>query len=241
VQTEFDQLSDELPAAFERAREAVAQYPLGRRLVRQIPSAQEMMVGQTENLFGRITGFFSTAFNTVMNVLVILIVGIYFASNPQVYREGIINLVLRKGEKRAREILSTVEFTLRRFLLGIGGSMAINGTITALGLWLLGIPFAIPLGIITGLLNFIPNIGPILASAPAVLIAFSQSPTDALYVAALYLAVQNIDGFLTTPLCDGQEKVDKKLSLDPPFLAFNSISNSSGLRYPKPECNLVRL
>ena len=46
---------------------------------------------------------------------------------------------------------------------------------------------------------------------------------------------------LDEQLCDGQEKVDKKLSLDPPFLVFNSISNSSGLRYPKPECNLVLL
>ncbi len=216
VQTELDQLSEELPAAFERARDTISQYPIGRRLVRQIPSPQEMMVGQTGNLFGRITGFFSTALNAVMNVLVILIVGIYFASSPQIYREGFINLVPQKGEKRAREILSTVEFTLRRFLLGIGGSMVINGTITAVGLWLLGIPFAIPLGIITGLLNFIPNIGPILGSAPAVLIAFSNSPTSALYVAALYLAVQNVDGFVTTPLIQ-----QRAVSL-PPVLVIGS-------------------
>jgi len=69
-----------------------------------------------------------------------------------------------------------------------------------MGLWFLGIPFAIPLAIITAIFNFIPNLGPLAASVPAILIAFSLSPTKALYVALLYLAVQNIDGFLTTPL-----------------------------------------
>jgi predicted PurR-regulated permease PerM len=80
----------------------------------------------------------------------------------------------------------------------------------------LGVPFAIPLGIITALLNFIPNIGPILASVPAILIAFSSSPTDALYVAILYLAVQNIDGFVTTPLIQ-----ERAVSL-PPVLVIAS-------------------
>ena len=93
-----------------------------------------------------------------------------------------------------------MEFTLRRFLLGIAGTMTFNGIFTATGLWLLGIPFAIPLGIITALLNFIPNIGPIIAGVPAVLIALSQSPTQAIYVFILYLAAQNLDGFVITPM-----------------------------------------
>lgn len=200
MQNEFDQLSNELPAAFERARETIAQYPIGRRVVRQIPSAQELMNQQGGNFFGRVAAFFSSAFGAATNFVVVLIIGIYFAASPQVYREGIVNLVPKELEKRAREILSTVEFTVRRFLLGIAASMAINGTVTAVGLYFLGVPFAIPLGIITALLNFVPNIGPILASVPAILIAFSSSPTAALYVAVLYLAVQNLDGFVTTPL-----------------------------------------
>lgn len=200
MQTQFDDLSNELPAAFERARQQISQYPLGRRIVRQIPSPQEFAGQPSNDIFGRVTGFFSQAFSFAVNILVVLIIGIYLAFNPRLYAAGIIKLVPQSKEKRAREILSTMEYTLRRFLLGAVGVMSINGTLTALGLSLLGIPFAIPLAVITALLNFIPNIGPLIAAVPAVLIAFSQSPTTALYVALLYLAVQNIDGFITTPL-----------------------------------------
>ncbi|HXG85043.1 MAG TPA: AI-2E family transporter [Pyrinomonadaceae bacterium] len=213
---QFEELSEQLPTAFEQARQKITQYQIGRRIVEQIPSPQQLTERQTGNLFGRLTGFFSTAFNVVVYVLVILITGIYFAFNPRIYREGVVKLVPKEREKRAREILSTVEYTLRRFLLGIFAAMTINGAITTVGLWILGVPFAIPLGVLTGLFNFIPNIGPITASVPAILIAFSQSPTQALYVALLYLAVQNIDGFVTTPL------VQQRAVSIPPVLVIGS-------------------
>jgi predicted PurR-regulated permease PerM len=200
MQTQFDDLSNELPSAFERARQQISHYPLGRRVVGQIPSPQEIVRQPSNDIFGRVTGFFSQAFSVAVNVLVVLIIGVYLAFNPRLYAAGVVKLVPQSKERRAREILSTMEYTLRRFLLGAVGVMTINGTLTALGLLLLGIPFAIPLAVITALLNFIPNIGPLIAAVPAILIAFSQSPTTALYVALLYLAVQNIDGFVTTPL-----------------------------------------
>ncbi len=201
MQRQFAELSENLPAAFEKARGQISQYPLGRRIVEQLPSAQQVVAGrQSTSVFGRITGLFSTAFDVVVNVLVVLITALYFAFNPKLYSEGMVKLVPKNREKRVREILSTMEFTLRRFLLGIAGTMTFNGMFTATGLWLLGIPFAIPLGIITALLNFIPNIGPVIAGVAAVIIAFSQSPTQAIYVFILYLIAQNLDGFVITPL-----------------------------------------
>jgi predicted PurR-regulated permease PerM len=80
--------------------------------------------------------------------------------------------------------------------------MAINGTLTALGLWLLGVPLALTLGLLAALLNFIPNIGPIIAGVPAVLLALMHSPMQALYVVGLYLVLQSVDGYLLTPLVD---------------------------------------
>ena len=78
--------------------------------------------------------------------------------------------------------------------------MALNTVVTAVGLWLLGVPLALTLGLLSGLLNFIPNVGPLLAAAPALLIALTQGPTQALYVALLYLAYQSVDGYLLTPI-----------------------------------------
>lgn len=208
MQQQFDELSERLPVVYEQARERVSQYPLGRRLVAKMPSAEQFVFGrQTANVFGRITGFFSTALDMTINVLIVLMIAIYFAFNPHLYREGVIKLVPQEREKRAREILFTTEFTLRRFLVGISVSMAINGALTALGLWFLGVPFAIPLGVIAGLLTFIPNIGPFIAGVPAILIALSQSPAQALYVLILYLVVQNLDGLIITPLIQ-QHAVD---------------------------------
>jgi predicted PurR-regulated permease PerM len=201
VERQFADLSENLPVAFEKLRVSIAQYPIGRRIVEQVPSVQQIILGgERANVFGRVTGYFSSALDWAVNVLIVLMTAVYFAFNPRLYREGIVNLVPQTREKRAREIISTVEYTLRRFLIGISGSMLINGTLTFLGLWFLGVPFAIPLAILAGLLTFIPNIGPFIAAAPAVLIAFSNSPAQALYVLILYLVVQNLDGFVISPI-----------------------------------------
>ena len=200
MQRQFEELSEQLPVAFEQMRGQISKYPLGRRIVEQMPQPQQFIGRQSANVFGRITGLFSTAFDVVANILIVLMTAVYFAFSPKLYNEGIVKLVPQNKEKRAREILATMEKTLRGFLLGISGSMTINGFLTFLGLWFLGVPFAIPLGIIAGLMSFIPNIGPLIASVPAILIALSQSPAQALYIIILYLAVQNLDGFLISPL-----------------------------------------
>jgi len=200
MQRQFEELSEQLPVAFEQMRGQISKYPLGRRIVEQLPEPQQFIGRQSATVFGRITGLFSTAFDVLANIIIVLMTAVYFAFSPKLYNEGIVKLVPQNREKRALEILATMEKTLRGFLLGISGSMTINGVLTFLGLWFLGVPFAIPLGIIAGLMSFIPNIGPLIASAPAILIALSQSPAQALYVVILYLAVQNLDGFLISPL-----------------------------------------
>jgi len=200
MQRQFEELSEQLPVAFEQMRGQISKYPLGRRIVEQMPEPQQLIGRQSTNVFRRITGLFSTAFDVVANIIIVLMTAVYFAFSPKLYNEGVVKLVPQNKDKRAREILATMESTLRSFLLGISGSMTINGVLTFLGLWFLGVPFAIPLGIIAGLMSFIPNIGPLIASAPAILIALSQSPAQALYVVILYLAVQNLDGFLISPL-----------------------------------------
>ncbi len=183
VERQFEELSDQLPVVYENARWQLAQYPIGRKIIERVPSAQQLIMGgESVSLFGRVTGFFSTALNIITNLLIVLMIALYLAFSPSHYNEGIVKLVPKKREKRAREILQMIDITLGRFLAGISVSMIINGTLTISGLWFLGVPFAIPLGIIAGLLTFIPNIGPFIAAAPAILIALSQSPRQAVYV-----------------------------------------------------------
>ncbi len=217
AQREFADLSDQLPAMYEQARTQIAQYPLGRRLVEAMPSAQNIVLGrQSANLFGRITGVFSIVFEVVLNTLIVLMIGAYFAVRLTAYKEGLITLVPVRYEPRTRELLAVIHFTLKRFLLGISASMAINGTLTFAGLWFLDIPFALPLGIIAGLMSFIPNIGPLIAGVPAGLIAVAQGPNQAFSVLALFLAVQNLDGYVITPL------IQQRAASIPPVLLIAS-------------------
>jgi hypothetical protein len=94
--------------------------------------------------------------------------------------------------------------TLARWLIGKSLSMLIVGIATAGGLTLLGVPLGLILGIIAGLLDFIPYIGPILAGVPAVLIALSISPDLALYTVLLFLAIQTLEGYVLQPLVEAR-------------------------------------
>ncbi|MCG5242570.1 AI-2E family transporter [Azospirillum doebereinerae] len=134
------------------------------------------------------------------DAIVVLFAAIYLAASPGVYRRGVVLLVPPRGHDRAREVLDVTGNALWRWLLGQMAAMAAVGVMTTAGLWLLGMPAAPALGMVAGILEFVPLIGPFLAAVPAVLIAFAQSPQDALWVAGLYLVIQQVEGNLITPL-----------------------------------------
>jgi predicted PurR-regulated permease PerM len=130
----------------------------------------------------------------------VFFVGLFLAVHPRYYQEGIVSLWPLPRRRRAREVTSKLGYTLRAWLVGQLISMLLIGTVTGAGLWLLGVPLALVLGVIAALFEFIPNIGPVLAAVPAVLLAFAQSPTLALYVALFYLVIQQLEGNVVHPL-----------------------------------------
>jgi predicted PurR-regulated permease PerM len=94
--------------------------------------------------------------------------------------------------------------------------MAIIGVLTTAGLWILGIPLALALGIIAALFTFIPNIGPLLSAIPALLLGLMDSPQQALYIGALYVGIQTVESYMITPL------IQKKTISLPPALTLSS-------------------
>ncbi|NOT46231.1 MAG: AI-2E family transporter, partial [Acidobacteria bacterium] len=115
---------------------------------------------------------------------------------------------------RVREILFAISDTLRWWLIGKVGSMIFIGLLTWIGLSILGVPLALTLGLIAGLLSFIPNFGPIISALPALLLAFIESPTTALYVLILYVGVQLIESNVVTPF------IERKTVEIPPALTI---------------------
>lgn len=153
-----------------------------------------------EGLLGRITGVFGATFGALSGILLVLFIGIFCAADPGLYRRGLIHLVPLYYRPRTQGILDEAEMSLRWWIIGQLLSMTVVGIATAVGLWMLGIPFAFALGILAGVLTFIPNFGPILSAVPAVLLAMADGPLNALYVVLLYIGVQAVESNLLTPL-----------------------------------------
>jgi predicted PurR-regulated permease PerM len=211
------QMVERLPRGIEQVRQRIQQIPWGQQLLQQLPRANQAASGGG-SLVSAFSGFFTTTLNGLVNFIIVLIVGLYFAATPGVYTTGLVRLVPPRKRGRAREVLHTVGYTLRWWLIGRITVMAVNGALTGLALWLLGIPLAFGLGLLTGILNFVPNIGPILAGIPAVLLALLEGPTKALYVIGLYIIIQNLEGFVLTPLVQ-----QRTVSLPPAVIILSQV------------------
>ncbi len=199
VAVQVDVLRESLPRSTQRLEQYIGQYGWGRQLLGQLPATNKML-SYRGDVLGRVTGIFSSTLGLITNFIIILFVGFYLAVEPRLYTNGLVKLVPIEKRGRICEVLDAVGQTLQRWLIGRIILMIVNGGLTALGLWLLGVPLALTLGLLAGLLNFVPNVGPIIAGVPAVLLALTQSPTQALYVLALYLVLQSADGYVFTPL-----------------------------------------
>lgn len=194
-------LAQVVPTSLDQVREAIARYPRLRALLNELPSNKD--IGRQMAAMVPNAGlFFSGVFGALGNAVIIIAVGIYFAIRPQLYINGIITLVPPSRRPRARAVLDEIGTTLSKWLVGKACSMVAAGVMTAVGLSLLGVPLALLLGIIAGLLDFIPYVGPLMAGVPALLIAFSNSPAQALYVLLLFGGIQLVQGYLMEPLID---------------------------------------
>lgn len=196
-------LAKEIPAAVERLQGAVQQHPLLKRIASELPPP-EQIVKQMGAMVPNAGLFFGGVLGAIGNVIIIIFVGIYFAASPQLYTNGAIRLVPQSKRPRAREVQQELGHTLASWLLGKAASMLIVGVATTIGLSMLGVPLALILGVIAGLLDFIPYLGPIMAGVPAVLLALSISPDLALYTVLLFVGIQLVEGYVLQPLIEAK-------------------------------------
>lgn len=199
---QFDELTRQVPEAADNLRQRVEDYSWGERLMER---ASPEGLFSSEGRSAAATAVTST-FGALGNAVIILFIGLYGALAPSTYRSGVIALVAPSVRERADEVLDTIGQTLRDWLAAQLMAMTVVGVLTGIGLWLIGIPLAFLLGLIAALFAFIPNIGPVIAAAPAVLLAIPEGLTVTLLVIGVYLAVQTIESYVITPLIQ-QEKV----------------------------------
>lgn len=150
--------------------------------------------------WGRIAGFAGLTLNALASTLLVVVLGIYLATQPQLYQGGLVRLAPPAFRPRLAAALNSSARGLRSWLLGQLISMLFVGLSTGLGLWGLGIPLAATVGLISGLLGFVPFFGPIASGLFAVVLAFVQGPQAAFDVLILVVVIQQVEGQVLMPL-----------------------------------------
>jgi predicted PurR-regulated permease PerM len=155
----------------------------------------EQLAGLTRYLFG----FLSSTISVVAGLVLILVLAIYIGADPDTYHDGLMKLFPRPWRNRAGEVLSAISLALRKWLVTQLIAMVVIGTVSTIVLLILGVNAAVPLGVIAGLLEFVPTVGPILSSLPAIAMGFVDSPEKALAVIIAYFAIQQMENYLLIP------------------------------------------
>ncbi|WP_397602844.1 AI-2E family transporter [Sphingorhabdus sp.] len=155
---------------------------------------------QILNSVGRVTEAVSSVLGTVTNLAMMLVLGIFIAAEPRLYERGVawmLPLAKRAHFYGTAEKMGSV---LRRLMAGRLLGMAVEGVGTWVLLSLGGVPMAALLGVLTGLLAFLPNIGAIVSGALIILVGFSAGVDVGLYAIFVYFVVQTVDGYLIVPM-----------------------------------------
>jgi predicted PurR-regulated permease PerM len=201
IASQAAEFMDRLRTAVPAVRARLEGYEWAQQAIDRLPGLSEMFFGRG-GVLSRLPGVASTALGVIFDGVIVIVFGLYLASQPRLYSAGIKHLLPFRARRRAGEVLSAIDQALGRWLLGRFGLMVINGGLTTAALWLVGVPLAPTLGLIAGVLNFIPNFGPFIAAVPAVLIGLVQSPQTALYAVIVFVVVQTVDAYILTPLVD---------------------------------------
>lgn len=193
IQHQINALSQDFPRLISKLESQVRQLPMGAKMLDNVSGDNSQKVVTTAQ------NFFRTSFGVLGDIYIIIFLGIFFTVSPSLYKNGIIKLVPRKGQPKAREIIDRLSQVLKGWLKGMMIAMVLIAVLSFTGLTIIGIPMALALAVIAGILNFIPNFGPIMAMVPAVLLGLVDSTQTAIIVAALYILIQTLESNVITP------------------------------------------
>lgn len=211
---QFEQLSQQVPSAIDQLQRQLSQTQAGRFILQRAGTATV----ETRTITEHIGPFFSLTAEGLVGIFVILFCGIFFAVDPDLYVNGFLLLFPRPKRSRTREILDEVGVNLQSWLLGQIIVMVIIGVATWIGLLIIGVPLAGVLGLIAGVLDFIPVVGPWVAAILACLLAVVRDPMMAVWVGVLFLVLHFLEGHVLIP------QVQKYTTRLPPVLTILALA-----------------
>ena len=207
AQNQYKEMQEAVPVIIGNAQSYLNKSDVGQKVSQYISDIENQ-----KKALPFLQDFFKSSFGVFGDLYIVVFLALFISISPFDYINGAVNLVPRRGKVKAKHLFTDIGFNLKKWIKGAIISGLSVFIMSAIGLLILGVDMWLILAISAGLLNVIPNFGPIIAMIPAVLVALMTSPTQALMVAGLYLTVQIIESNLITP------NVQKKLLNTPPAL-----------------------
>jgi predicted PurR-regulated permease PerM len=171
----------------------------------------------TSSIVFQVSSWAGTLLNALADVLLLVVSGAFFAVDPQLYRDGALKLVPSGQRQLIADTMDYSAAALRQWLVGQLIAVILVGAMTTIGLWYIGLPSPLALGLIAGLLEFVPVLGPVMGAVPATLLALTLNWQDVAWTLGLFLVVQMLESNLIMPL------IQKRMVALPPVIALFAI------------------
>ncbi|HEU5273543.1 MAG TPA: AI-2E family transporter [Xanthobacteraceae bacterium] len=162
----------------------------------------KMLLGHVQqgvNLVGLIPSVFKISAGLIGALLVAVVAGVFFAAQPNLYLYGLVQLFPPRLHREVEETIVAVGTSLRLWLLGQLIEMVMIGALSTLAVWMIGLPSFLALGLIAGIAEFIPYVGPIIAAIPAILVAATQGFDAVIWTIVAYLLIHQAEGHVVMP------------------------------------------
>src|SRR3712207_4253624 len=214
VETQSRPFAEAFPTLLEEALALASRLPSFIGLDPESLSgvAREFLTGSTVSTAA---GVGLTAATVVSFAVVVFISTIYLVIRPEPWVNGFVSLFPAEWRQRTREVLQALYHTVQRWFLGQLAAMTFIGVFWAISLSLIGVPFALLLGIFSGLISFIPYLGALISIALPVLLALISDPFTVVWVILAFIIIQQIEGNILQPIV-----MSRAVDLHPALVVF---------------------
>ena len=214
LSNQISQLSNTLPETIQNVKEHLNNSTVGGKIIEYLNSS-----GSSVKTMEVAQAFFSSTFGLLSDLYIVLLLAIFFTAAPSIYTKGIILLLPPKAKEKGKVIMDKIKVVLEKWIKGQIIGFVFISVLTGIGLLILKMPLILTLALIAGLLNLIPNFGPIIALIPAVLLSLNEGTTFIIILICMYTFVQILQSAVEQPLVQ-----QKMVNIPPALTIFGQIA-----------------
>ena len=241
VMSQVDDVAQTLPTLIERGRQIAEQWlpfagGLGASLLE--PTTPD---GSGNGESSQVSSLPLAVVSSTFEAVLVVFLSLYWLASMPTLRAFLISLIPPDREEQARSVLEEIGQSMGGYVRGVLIEALLIGVIVFLGLWIIGVEYPLALAVLAGIGEFMPYVGPILAAAPAVLLALLESPTHALIVLGFYVVLQFVEGYLLFPFVVGSQSEIPPLLIILGLLAGGAVGGVLGALVAIPVAGALRI